>query len=129
MSYESIKTQQWTATITLTFTLDADTWNGEDVPQQMIANAIETACISSSFDEVASSALYEDAGYVEVEDDDGEMGEYDRIENCHIGTTSASATVRRTDADVTVAAPPPPTSEGVPLNTAENYWATRPVRA
>lgn len=134
MSYESIKTQEWTATVTITFTLDADTWNGEDVPQEMIANAIEMAATSAIFDGIASEVLYgiasevlyEEAGYVEAEDDDDEY-DHDRIKNCRIGTTSARVTVRRVDIpDVVVS---PPTSEGVPtLEASSNYWASRPVR-
>lgn len=130
MSYTEMPTQKYRVTATFEIEVNADTWEGQPFPDEIIERAIQEHLTSSTFDEHVAGLAYEDSGYVRDDEDD----EVDLAEGVYV-VSNVTPSVRlspilpheHTVSSLTDLV----SSDGVPpLDDSpqpDNYWASRPL--
>lgn len=120
--YQELPTTTYEATIKVVFTVNAETYDSAPIPEELIKQGLESAVMSSAFDETASDAMFEETGCVEDEDGD----EVDRAESITLSTVKADVLSLR---DVTA----PPVARAVSAlpedaSQPDNFWASTRIK-
>lgn len=128
MNYAEMPTQKYRVTATFEIEVDAETWEGQPIPDEIIQQAIQEHLASSTFDEHVTGLAYEDSGYVRDDEDD----EVDLAVDVKVAS-NATPSVRLSPILPHEAASSPTdlvTANPVPLSDSpapDNYWTSRPL--